>query len=259
MKELQMTQSNWNPSLYDQKHSFVTDYGKDLISLLAPKAADRILDLGCGTGHLTRIIAESGATVVGLDSSPQMIESARREYPDIEFVVADAADFEFDAAFDAVFSNAALHWVTQAESAVICISRALERGGRFVAEFGGKGNTTNVIAAIYESIQELTQREVRHPWYYPSIGGYAALLEKHGLAVRSAHLFDRPTKLEGADGMRNWLVMFCPWMFQQIADLGDQAPQQALDLIERKLRDKQFVAGEWFVDYRRLRIVADKL
>ncbi|MCG3163376.1 MAG: putative trans-aconitate 2-methyltransferase [Acidobacteria bacterium] len=251
-----MAQPNWNPSLYDQKHSFVTEYGKELLALLAPQPADRILDIGCGTGHLTRLIADSGARVIGLDSSPQMIESARQNYPDIEFMLADASDFALDAKFDAVFSNATLHWVTRAEEAVACISRALVRGGRFVAEFGGKGNTANVIAAVRESIRELTRREIQHGWYYPSIGEYAALLEKHGLAVRYAHLFDRPTKLEGEDGMRNWLIMFGSRMFQ---DLSDETRQQALSLIEGKLRNKQYVDGEWFVDYRRLRIVADKL
>ncbi len=251
-----MAQPNWNPSLYDQKHSFVTEYGKELLALLAPQPADRILDIGCGTGHLTRLIADSGARVIGLDSSPQMIESARQNYPDIEFMLADASDFALDAKFDAVFSNATLHWVTRAEEAVACISRALVRGGRFVAEFGGKGNTANVIAAVRESIRELTRREIQHGWYYPSIGEYAALLEKHGLAVRYAHLFDRPTKLEGEDGMRNWLIMFGSRMFQ---DLSDETRQQALSLIEEKLRNKQYVDGEWFVDYRRLRIVADKL
>lgn len=251
-----MAQPNWNPSLYDQKHSFVTEYGKELLALLAPQPAESIIDIGCGTGHLTRMIAESGARVIGLDSSPQMIESARQNYPDIEFMLADASDFALDAKFDAVFSNATLHWVTRAEEAVACISRALVRGGRFVAEFGGKGNTANVIAAVRESIRELTRREIQHGWYYPSIGEYAALLERHGLAVRYAHLFDRPTKLEGEDGMRNWLIMFGSRMFQ---DLSDETRQQALSLIEGKLRNKQYVDGEWFVDYRRLRIVADKL
>ncbi|MGE0128583.1 MAG: trans-aconitate 2-methyltransferase [Blastocatellales bacterium] len=250
-----MAQPNWNPSLYDQKHSFVTEYGKELLALLAPQPTDHIIDLGCGTGHLTRMIADSGARVIGLDNSPQMIEAARQKYLDIEFIVADASDFSFDTNFDAVFSNAALHWVTRAEEAVACISRALTRGGRFVAEFGGKGNTANVIAAVQESIRELTQRDVSHGWYYPSIGEYAALLEKHGLAVRFARLFDRPTKLEGEDGMRNWLIMFCSTMFQ---DLNDEARRQVLDLTERKLLDKQHIKGEWFVDYRRLRIVADK-
>lgn len=251
-----MAQPNWNPSLYDQKHSFVTEYGKELLALLAPQPAESIIDIGCGTGHLTRMIAESGARVIGLDSSPQMIESARQNYPDIEFMLAGASDFALDAKFDAVFSNATLHWVTRAEEAVACISRALVRGGRFVAEFGGKGNTANVIAAVQQSIRELTRREIQHGWYYPSIGEYAALLEKHGLAVRYAHLFDRPTKLEGVDGMRNWLIMFGSRMFQ---DLSDETRQQALSLIEEKLRNKQYVDGEWFVDYRRLRIVADKL
>lgn len=99
----------WNSSLYDQKHSFVFTYGAEALALLNPKRGERILDVGCGTGHLTKLIAEAGAEVVGMDSSREMIEAARAACPDIEFILADAADFSFRKSFDAVFSNAALH------------------------------------------------------------------------------------------------------------------------------------------------------
>jgi trans-aconitate methyltransferase len=114
-----------------------------VLALLNPQRGERILDVVCGTGHLTKLIAEAGAEVVG-DSSPEMVETARAASPDINFVVADAADFSFTEPFDAVFSNAALHWVTKAEQAVVCMAQSLKQGGRFVVELGGKGN----IAAI---------------------------------------------------------------------------------------------------------------
>jgi trans-aconitate methyltransferase len=117
----------WDSSLYDQKHSFVFKYGEEVLALLNPQRGERILDVGCGTGHLTKLIVEAGAEVVGIDSSPEMIEAARAACPDINFVVADAANFSFTEPFDAVFSNAALHWVTEAEQAVVCI-RCSTRG-----------------------------------------------------------------------------------------------------------------------------------
>src|SRR5690349_15682269 len=118
--------TRWDSSLYDQAHSFVWKFGADLLPLLHPKAGERILDVGCGTGHLTSQIAESGATVVGIDSSPEMIEQARAAYPNIEFRIADATTFAVAEPFDAVFSNAALHWVKAAEAAVSRISAALK-------------------------------------------------------------------------------------------------------------------------------------
>lgn len=250
-----MAQNNWNPALYDQKHAFVFEYGQELLALLNPQSGEQILDLGCGTGHLTAQIAASGATVTGLDSSPAMIATAQQNYPHLKFIFADAADFSLSEQFAAVFSNAVLHWVTRAEDAVICIARALKPGGRFVAEFGGKGNTDRVISAVAAAVRELTQTEVKHSWYYPSLGEYAALLEKHGLAVREARLFDRPTALDGADGLRNWLTMFGAEMLR---NLNDETKQEVFRLAEDKLRPTQFVNNEWFVDYRRLRVVADK-
>lgn len=250
-----MAQHNWNPALYDQKHAFVFEYGQELLALLNPQSGEQILDLGCGTGHLTAQLAASGATVTGLDSSPSMIAAAQQNYPHLKFIFADAADFSLSEKFDAVFSNATLHWVTRAEAAVVSIAGALKPGGRFVAEFGGKGNAERVINAVAAAVGELTQAEVKHGWYYPSLGAYAALLEKHGLAVREARLFDRPTALVGADGLRNWLTMFAEKMVQ---NLSDETRQEVFRLTEDKLRSTQFVNGEWFVDYRRLRVVADK-
>jgi trans-aconitate methyltransferase len=250
-----MPQKDWNPALYQQKHSFVFEYGKDVLALLEPQGGERILDIGCGTGQLTKSIADSGATVVGFDASPAMIDSARLNYPDIEFLVADAAEFSFAEPFDAVFSNAALHWVRRAEDAVKCISDALKNDGRLVAEFGGQGNGASVSEAIRQTVKEMLNLEVNHPWYFPSIGQYATLLEKYKLQVSNAWLFDRPTKLDGDTGMRNWIKMFCGSMFQEVPEgLKDEA----LNHIESKLKSKLYIDGSWFVDYRRLRIVARK-
>lgn len=251
-----MANDNWNSSLYDQKHSFVYEYGKDLLALLNLQAEERILDVGCGTGHLTAQIAASGAKVIGLDSSAAMIETAQAAYPNLAFKQADATNFSFAEPFDAVFSNAALHWVLQAEDAVQCMSQALRSGGRFVMECGGKGNITNILTALNQAMMDLGQGEMEQIWVFHSISEYATLLEKHGLEVNQAFLFDRPTKLEGEDGMLNWLRMFGTVRTQK---LSDEMREQAFALATEKLRDVQFIDGHWYADYRRLRIIARKL
>src|SRR5580692_2738913 len=138
----------WDANRYDAHYSFVWERGRGLLELLAPEAGERILDLGCGTGHLAAQIADIGARVVGIDSSAEMIAEARRKYPQVQFDVADARSFRFAEPFDAVFSNAVLHWVRNAEGAVQSIAQALHPGGRFVAEFGGQGNIASVQAAL---------------------------------------------------------------------------------------------------------------
>jgi len=246
----------WDPALYDSKHSFVWKYGLELIELLAPQRGERILDLGCGTGHLTNQIALSGAAVTGLDISQAMIEQARQNYPDLEFVPGAAAAFAFQQPFDAVFSNAALHWVKRPEAVVECVAHALQPGGRFVAEFGGKGNIAAIHAALRTALQALAppRSEEWNPWYYPSVGEYATLLERHGLAVRYATLFDRPTPLEeGERGLRLWLQMFAEDLLDT---LSPDAREQAIQSVERQLRPARFRDGSWYADYSRIRVLA---
>ncbi|MDQ3010839.1 MAG: methyltransferase domain-containing protein, partial [Acidobacteriota bacterium] len=228
----------WDSELYNQKHAFVFKYGEDLLALLDAKPGERILDVGCGAGQLTAMIAATGAQVTGLDSSPEMIATARAAYPEINFVIADAADFSFAEAYDAVFSNAALHWVERAEDAVICMSQALKSGGRFVVEFGGKGNIANIASALEQSIREVRQVEISATNYFPSIGQYTPLLEKHGIEVASAILFDRPTKLEGGeDGLENWIRMF---RGPRLSVLSEAEQRKVIKRVKHQLRDTQF-------------------
>jgi len=251
-----MPDNQWNTSLYDQKHAFVSEYGKSLVSLLDPQSGESILDLGCGTGHLAKTIAESGARVVGVDSSPSMIEAAHATYPDLEFSVADARDFSFSTPFDAVFSNAALHWIPEAEQVIQCITRTLKTGGRFVAEFGGKGNVASILEAVKQSLWEELHIKEEPDWYFPTIGEYASLLEKYGLAVQNALLYDRPTPLsEGEKGLQNWIRMFYERPFY---DIPEDLKQRVFERTEEKLRDRLFRDGQWIADYRRLRIIAYK-
>jgi trans-aconitate methyltransferase len=245
--------SSWNPEQYEGRHSYVWQFGGKLIELLQPRPGERILDLGCGTGQLTAEIAASGAQAVGLDSSPEMLGQARQNYPHLKFVLADATDFRFEEPFDAVFSNAALHWVEDAEASVTCIAAALRPGGRFVAEFGGKGNIPEVLAALHAVFGAAAEQLC--PWRFRGIAEYATLLEKHGLDVLEARLFDRPTPVEGERGMEDWFEMFCGIYFRRQS--AAEAKQKVRELVEY-LRPKLYREGVWTLDYRRLRIVAVK-
>lgn len=240
----------WDVERYQARHSYVWEYGNSLTELLAPLPHERIVDLGCGTGHLTARIAESGATPIGIDRDPAMIAQARINFPKIQFQLADAAGFRVKEPVDAVFSNAVLHWVTEPVPAVAAMAAALKPGGRLVVEFGGKGNVGAVLEAVKTCIPEAGS-----PWYFPSIGEYTGILEAQGLMVTFAQLFDRPTPLEGEDGMRDWLQMFGVRLFESIP-LAERP--EVLKNVENSLRDKLWRDGVWIIDYQRLRIVARK-
>ncbi len=250
-----MTQTDWNASLYDQKYAFVFNYGESLMSILAPQAGERILDLGCGTGHLTAQIAATGAQVIGVDKSASMIATAQQKYPHIDFRVMDATHLSFDEPFDAIFSNATLHWIPQAEQVVAGMARTLKPDGRLVLEMGGYGNVATIIHTVQEAARSVANLEISSGWYFPTIGTYASLLEKHSFEVQNASLFDRPTTLEGEDGLRNWLIMFGPQMLQQIPP---ELYNEVIARVEAIARPQLFHDGRWIADYRRLRVSAIK-
>ena len=245
----------WDPALYDGRHAFVYQLAADLLKLLAPQPGERIVDLGCGTGHLTAKIAEAGADVLGLDLSPAMVAQASASFPKLRFAVADATNFTVPEPVDAVFSNATLHWVQPPQAAIARIAAALKPGGRFVAEFGGQRCVQAIIEAANKALDG--QFGVYGPWYFPSVGQYAPILEEHGFEVRYATLFDRPTVLEdGEGGLRNWLAMFAGPFF---ATLSAEQREATLRQIETTLRPRLWKDDHWVADYRRIRVVAVKL
>jgi trans-aconitate methyltransferase len=247
--------AKWDAELYDEKHSFVWKMAAGLLELLDAKPGERVLDVGCGTGHLTAKIAANGARVTGIDRSAEMIQQARTAYPALRFEVMDAREIAFAEKFDAVFSNATLHWITDPERAVKGIAGVLRPGGRFVAEFGGKGNIAGLMAALEKAWPKAGMPgPMPSPWYYPSLAEYAGLLEKHGLDVTYGLLFDRPTPLEdGERGLRNWLEMFGGAIMD---NLSNGQRQKLLEEVQREARPLLFGDGRWVLDYRRLRIVA---
>jgi trans-aconitate methyltransferase len=251
------TNNIWNPVSYERNHAFVWQYGQDLVQLLNPQPQERILDLGCGTGQLTAQLAAAGAEVTGLDQSPEMIAQAKANYPEIAFSIADARQFQVAHPFDAVFSNATLHWILKPDAAISCIHRALKPRGRFVAEFGGKGNVQTIISALNQALNDLSLLALRHPWYFPSVSDYTTRLEQQGFEVVQAQLFDRPTRLEaGEAGLANWLQMFAN---SQLDLLTPDQQAQVIDSVETQLRPILYQAGTWIADYRRLRVVAVRL
>jgi trans-aconitate methyltransferase len=248
----------WNAELYDNKHAFVSQYGESVLELLAPKTGERILDLGCGTGDLASQLQGLGADVVGIDASPEMIATAKEKYPYINFAVANAVDFDFDEPFDAVFSNAVLHWIKDAYAVIKCVYNVLKPNGRFVAEFGGKGNMQQMIAATDTILNKHGYNKAGqlHPWYFPSTAEYATKLEAQGFRVTYTSHFDRPTLLEdGRQGIAKWLNMFGPSFFEGIpADKLTTILDEITDLLESDYEDN----GQWYADYKRLRFIAIK-
>ena len=247
----------WNANLYDTKHKFVSSLATETVELLSPKVGERILDIGCGTGHLTQEIANCGAEVLGVDSAETMILQARQNYLDLQFAVMDAINLEFTEEFDAVFSNAVLHWIKQPEKVIAGVWKSLKPGGRFVAEFGGKGNINSIQTALERAIcQENSAFEnLLNPNYFPSIAEYGSLLEKQGFELTFATLFARPTPLDGESGMVNWLQMF---RNSVLAAFSEDTQAKILANVVEQLRPTLYKNGTWFADYRRLRIVAIK-
>lgn len=252
-----MPDIKWNSELYDNSHSFVSAYGEDVVGWLQPQQGERILDLGCGTGQLAHAISLNGAEVTGIDKSPDMIAKAQATYPALAFAVKDAADFQFNQPFDAIFSNATLHWVNEKEKAIACMYNNLATGGRLVLEMGGKGNVQSIANAVSEAMEAegLADKKPAAFWYFPSLSEYTSLLEKQGFRVTAAIHFDRPTELAGEEGMLNWITMFGSFFFTQItAEQAAKVTSRAVEL----LRSNYYRNGNWEADYVRLRVKAVK-
>jgi SAM-dependent methyltransferase len=241
----------WDPGAYRRAGAFVPRLGRELIELLAPQPDEQVLDLACGDGSLTEILAAGGARVTGVDLSPAMVAAARAR--GIDARVADGTRLPFEEEFDAVFSNAALHWMHPLDDVLAGVRRSLRTGGRFVAECGGHGN----LAAIRVAIAAVLARHgldapAPYPWHFPTAGEMAQRLQRHGFAVRSLDYFARPTVLDGP--MRDWLGFFArPF----IADIDPTRLPAVLDeivgLLSPCLRDE---TGTWTADYIRLRFAA---
>lgn len=248
---------HWNAKLYDNSHDFVAKFGEGIFSWLQPKEGENILDLGCGTGDLTPKIQAVGATVIGVDSSMEMIQAAQAKFPEIDFQQADARNLPFSASFDAIFSNAVLHWIPEKEKVITSMYESLKKGGRIVLEFGGKDNNQQIWEVLKMVLQKRGYPENANIsfFYFPSIGEYAPLLEKQGFRVVRAEHFDRPTPLKGANGIKDWLLMFGDNFFPNIPRTEKEI---ILEEIQSTLKPTHFIDGQWIADYKRIRVMAIK-
>lgn len=249
---------NWNPDLYSNKHGFVFKYGEEMVKLLNPQNGEIILDIGCGTGELTKQISDLCKKVIGIDNSKEMIQSAQKKYPEITFVETDAKDYKLNEKFDAIFSNAVLHWIPQADMMIRNANRHLRIGGRYVVEFGGQGCNYSIINTLAEQLDNhgLDYPRIETMLYYPSISEYSTLLEKNGFEVNVALLFDRPTELKGGyQGLNDFIEMFLNWLFKHVSD-SDKSTiiKRTIDVLEPQI----FNGTSWIADYRRIRIMAQK-
>lgn len=246
-----MITHEWNPEKYAENARFVSDLGMPVIELLSPQPGERILDLGCGDGALTVKLAGVGCNIVGVDSSPEMIQAAKSLKLDAQ--VMDGRKLLFSNEFDAVVSNAALHWMNNPERVVAGVWRALKPGGRFVGEFGGHGNVAAIISAI-EAALASRGLAVTCPWFFPRPEEYKELLESHGFSVNSITLFPRPTPLPGDAG--GWLETLAQ---PYIAALPPAVKDTFISDVVERLRP--VLCGEngiWEADYVRLRFSANK-
>ncbi len=246
------SKQTWNSQTYDRHARFVSDMAGEVFSWLDPQPGEAILDLGCGDGVLSEKIAAAGAELVGVDASESFITAARARGLNVR--LGDGHALEFDQEFGAVFSNAALHWMTEPEKVIDGVYRALKPGGRFVAEFGGHGNVAAIITAMRATARRRQGDEgLAGPFFFPAPAVYREMLEKRGLKVKRIGLFPRPTPLK--TGMSAWLRLFRKPFFEQY---GDDA-QEVLNEVESLLRPVLCDAhGNWSADYVRLRVEALK-
>jgi trans-aconitate methyltransferase len=244
---------DWDPRQYAEHARFVTELGAPLTEWLAPKPGERILDLGCGDGVLTKELMDLGCEVLGVDASPAMVEAARAR--GVPAQVMDGHELSFHEEFDAVFSNAALHWMLEPDVVLGKIVASLRPGGRLVAEFGGEGNLRHVLLALH---QVLTRRgydpESIRPWYFPSAQAYRRRLLDCGVEVQLLDLFPRPTKLP--HDIAEWLQMFAqPFLTAVAADERQGILHDVRELLSPIMKTAD---GNWIVDYVRLRCLAMK-
>lgn len=241
---------NWNPEKYDEHARFVTDLGMPVVELLRPRPGERILDLGCGDGVLTQKLIEIGCEVTGVDASRQMVAAALQR--GIDARVMDGHTLTFADEFDAVFSNAALHWMKEPDRVIKGVWRSLKKPGRFVGEFGGLGNVDKLHRALLEAIsmRGIPPGDV-DPWFFPSPDEYRDRLVSAGFSVDSIELVDRPTPLP--TGVAGWIESVAhPFL----AVVEPEERGVLISEVEDRVRPLLCNDGVWFADYVRLRFLA---
>lgn len=247
----------WDAEKYTADFSFVHKYGNSVAKLIDTRNVKNVLDLGCGNGRLTKALYDKGFSVKGIDASGELLKIARKIYPDIQFIQADATSFDLAEPVDVVFSNAVFHWIDERKQTDMleCVNRALKENGQFVFEFGGHGNNQLIHKELAKVFSEYGY-QYNMPFYFPTIGEYSKLLEQTGFEVRYAVLFDRPTELKGENGLKDWINMFVKTPFCIVNDNDKTA---IIDKTVENLCDSLYKDGIWYADYVRIRMKAIKL
>lgn len=245
--------TNWNPESYAKNARFVSDLGEPLLALLDARPGETILDLGCGDGALTAKIAAAGGKVYGCDASEAQVLAARQR--GIEAFVMDGQRLGLRPRFDAVFTNAALHWMKDPEAVLAGVASCLMPGGRLIGEFGGQGNVETIRQALHAALRKRgVDPWSADPWYYAAPKEYTELLNRHGFAVNYIELIPRPTKLPG--DILGWLEVFAQPFTKSLPE-PDRAEflNEVRDGLKAKLRNAD---GTWSADYARLRFKASR-
>ncbi|WP_119418945.1 class I SAM-dependent methyltransferase [Desertibaculum subflavum] len=253
MNEALAAGQQWRADTYAKNARFVADLGQPVVEWLAPVAGERVLDLGCGDGALTEKLVALGCRVVGVDAAPDMVGAAKARGLDAR--VMSGTQLLFADEFDAVFSNAVLHWIKDADAVIAGVAQSLRKGGRFVGEFGGFGNVVACRTALRAvMLARGVDPAPLDPWYFPTADAYAARLAKGGFRVDRIELIHRPTLLP--TGLAGWIETFGA-AFLSALPAGERAAAvaEAERLLAPLLRDEQ---GRWFADYVRLRFAAAK-
>lgn len=243
----------WNPHRYARDARYVSELGMPVVELLNPQPGERILDLGCGDGALTEKLVAAGCRVLGVDASPAQIEAAKKR--GLPAMVVDSQALTFDTEFDAVFSNAALHWMKRANDVIAGVWRALKPGGRFVGEFGGQGNVKTIETTLHQALEQRgIDATALNPWFFPSPQEYGQRLKKQGFKVNYIELIPRPTPLPG--DITDWLELFAESFTRAFPpDTRADFIAQVREALRPHLCDAN---GQWTVDYVRLRFAAEK-
>ncbi|MDE5736885.1 MAG: methyltransferase domain-containing protein [Oscillospiraceae bacterium] len=248
----------WNAVLYDNKHDFVAEYGKDLLEFIPKDKKQVILDLGCGTGTLTAKLTDFCNQIIGVDSSQTMIAKARENLKNIEnikFQVCNALDLPFEQEFDVVFSNAVFHWIANHDMLLKNIYYALKPTGLLICEFGANGNIAIIENAFAKACKDFGY-DYQSKFHFPTVENFRNLLENHKFMINKIYDFDRPTVLkDGQQGLNHWIKQFFASELKAI-------PETIQAMIIRKTEDltrkKLWNGKEWIADYRRLRVIANK-
>lgn len=243
----------WNAALYDNKHDFVSEYGKGLLEFVPENKRQHILDLGCGTSILTAQLANLAGEVIGVDHSKNMIEKAQRQFSDIQFMVCDALALPFEKEFDVVFSNAVFHWISNHDALLNHIYKVLKPKGLLICEFGANGNIKTIENAFANACKGLGY-DYKPKFNFPATKEFSKLLEKNGFVIDRIYDYDRPTPLkDGEQGLANWMKQF---FASEFAVMPEDIQVTIIKKVQELTKETLWNGNEWIADYRRLRAIA---